>query len=114
MFGILQDVIKSDVEKYNKLSGENYITQASNAMFQVRHETEKSPDDTTSSRGVTLEIERNCIVIHRLSGSTSIEKFSITSKWDEDRLKCDLYFDNKQVSMHLASQKIIGPLLFDS
>jgi len=38
----------------------------------------------------------------------------MTSKWDEDRLQCDLYFDNKQVSMHLASQKIIGPLLFDS
>lgn len=41
-----------------------------------------------------------------------LSDFEIRPKWNEDDMNCNLFVNSKKISMHRASQKVIGPVLF--
>ncbi len=96
VFGVLQDVIKADVAKYNQLSGKKYHCNMEWNVFQVFPERLQS-SGASYGRSVTAKLEGSSVAV---------------SKWNQDTLECELFIGEQKVTMHQASQKIIGPLLF--
>ena len=104
VFKELVAVIESDIGSFNKLSGNddcttNYIEDG-NITF---HRTDRV--SAISTNGIIIKV-------HLMHGRSRLSDFEIKPKWNDTEMYCDLFIDSEKVSMHRASQKIIGHVLF--
>ena len=105
VFQELVAVIKSDIASFNRLSNQddcttNVVEANRKVTFSYANRVSSiSTDGITISAG--LRYGRSCL-----------SDFTITPKWNEVEMRCDLIVDGKKMSMHLVSQKVIGEMLF--
>ena len=104
VFETLVAVIKSDIQSFNELSGSddcsaNDVDDRNVTFSRIKRVSSMSTD------GKTIKV----FVVH---DGRRLSDFEIRPKWNEEDLNCDLFIGSKEVSMHCASQKVIGPVLF--
>ena len=104
VFETLTAVIESDIASYNKLRGGEYCT--------VRKVDGKNVTFSYGNRVSSLTIDGALLRAEHICNSCHLFSLEIQSKWNEDAMNCDLFIDGEKVSMHRASQKIIGAVLF--
>ena len=106
VFEQLVTVIESDIRAFSKMDGSHDCEvnriDASNYTFKRKE------------RVAMLTIHDNMFksTVHCGSVELSDSKVEITPKWNEETLCCDLMMDGKKISIHRASQKIVGNVLF--
>lgn len=110
-FKMLVTIIKSDIEKYNELSG--HRTYEADHVGDDRVIFKRANGDI-SSKVASLSVAGGRVMTASISiNGTDISKFQIKPDWNKREMKCDLYIGDERVSMHRASQKIIGEVLFE-
>ncbi|MYH35647.1 MAG: hypothetical protein F4027_16390 [Rhodospirillaceae bacterium] len=104
IFQALVFVMESDVASFNKLAGEEECTvnrvSEREVTFRRNHRVAAV---LTDGVGMRAEVYFN---------QSQVMRIDIKSKWNDVEMNCDLFIDDEQVSMHRASQKIIGHVLF--
>ena len=104
VFQELVAVIKSDIASFVRLSGQddcatNHIEDRKVTFARTNRVSSISTDGKTIKAGLTY-------------GASRSSGFTITPKWNEAEMRCDLIIDGEKVSMYRASQKVIGDVLF--
>ncbi|MCY3671256.1 MAG: hypothetical protein OXH14_09270 [Alphaproteobacteria bacterium] len=104
MFKTLVAVIKSDILSFNKLSGNDDCkwndVDDQNVTFTRK---ERVSSISTNGRKIRVSIMFN---------GCNLSRFEIRTQWNDAEMRCDLFIEEELVSMHRASQKIIGDVLF--
>ncbi len=107
----LQRIIASDIEKYNKLSGRN-CKPNKDRDGSIVYRYGSLNDYAPMKDAVVMRLEEKSIIVQYFVKNDEIDQFSIDTVWNENELECDLLSGSEKITMHQASQKIIGPLLF--
>ncbi len=104
VFKTLIAVIESDIGSFSKLSGNNDC--------EIKHVDDRNVTFSRMARVSTVSTNgRDIRAKHEFNGC-ELFKIEIASKWNEADMQCDLFIEGQKVSMHRASQKIIGSVLF--
>ena len=104
VFQELVAVIKSDIASFNKLSGQDDCT--------TNHLEDRKVTFARANRVSSIFTDGSTIKAGLKYGNSCLSDFTITPKWNEAEMRCDLIIDGEKVSMHRASQKVIGDVLF--
>ena len=103
-FKTLVAVIESDVQSFNRLS--------SNDDCEVKHVDYRTVTFSRGSRVTAVSISGQTIEVRPMRSNAILKVIHITPKWNEESMSCDLVIDGKAMSMHRASQRAIGDILF--
>ncbi|MCY3703524.1 MAG: hypothetical protein OXG16_12685 [Rhodospirillales bacterium] len=104
VFQELVSVVDSDVKSFNKLSGRN--------ACEIKRVEDRKTTVALAERVAFVSTDGKVIRAGILHGRSSLSDFEIRAEWNEADLHCDLFIEGEKVSMHRASQKIIGSVLF--
>ena len=104
LFEELVAVIESDIESFIKVSGRDDC--------KIVRDGDKEVSFKRYNRTVFVSTDGKMIRISPKHGDSWLSCFTINPKWNEDEMRCDLVIDGETISMHRASQKIIGRVLF--
>ena len=97
-------VIVSDIASFNRLSGQNDC--------KISREHEREVIFSRGSRAAGVSTDGSAINVMQMYGGSRLSDFKIKPKWSDDEMQYDLIIDGEKVSMHRASQRIIGDVLF--
>ena len=107
VFEALVFVIESDVASFNKLAGKEECT--------VNRLNEHEVTFRRGSRVAAVQTNGAGLYAQLfLNRSQELKRTAIELKWNDVEMNCDLFIDGEKVSLHRASQKIIGDVLFPS
>ncbi|MDE0254457.1 MAG: hypothetical protein OYG32_06645 [Rhodospirillaceae bacterium] len=104
IFQTLIAVMESDVASFNKLAGEAECTVNRNGGREVKF--------VRGQRVAAVVTDGSAIWAEVYSNAHQMSRIDVESKWNDAKMTCDLFIEGEQVSMHRASQKIIGGVLF--
>ena len=107
IFDEITATMESDISKFNDLPPKNRLDRLFDSdpirdtafkVFRVSHENDS----------ISVQKSHTCITAKR-AGAAS---FTITPRWNEETLTCDLLVGNKPHSIQQISQKILGGFFF--
>ena len=104
IFQTLIAVMDSDVASFNKLCDDDGCT--------VNRVSEREVTFARNQRVAAVLTDGVDIWAEVYFNRSRLSRIDIESKWNDAEMHCDLFIDKELVSMHRASQKIIGGVLF--
>lgn len=104
IFQALIAVMESDVASFNKLAGAEECAVSRNGGREVKF--------VRNQRVAAVLTDGSAIWAEVYFSAHQMSRIDIESKWNDAKMTCDLFIEREQVSMHRASQKIIGGVLF--
>ena len=104
VFKELVAVIESDIGSFNKLTGRDDCT--------ANHVENKNVTFSRIDRVSSISTDGRIIKVRFMYGHSCLSGFEIRPKWNDTEMYCDLFIGDEKVSMHRASQKIVGDMLF--
>ena len=97
-------VIESDIGSFNKLAGHDGCT--------ANHIEDRKVTFKRTDRVSSISTDGIIIKVSLMHGHSRLSGFEIRPKWNDTEMYCDLFICDEKVSMHRASQKIVGDVLF--
>ena len=104
VFEELIAVIEFDIRTFNKRVGQREAT--------INHVEDGKVTFSRKERVSSVLIKGKTIKVSITHRNSQLSSFDIRPEWNEDSMDCDLIIDGEKVSMHRASQKVIGDVLF--
>ena len=104
VFKTLIAVIESDIGSFSKMSGSNDC--------EINHVDDRNVTFSRMGRVSTVSANGRAIMAKHEYNGFELFKIQIASKWNETDMHCDLFIEGQEESMHRASQKIVGDVLF--
>ena len=107
IFDELTSVMESDIREFNNLSPK----RRDNRIF------DSSPIQNTTFEVYRTGVGQDVILVQKAGASIKVTRdrgslLTITPRWNEETLACDLLVGGKPLSVSQISQKVLGDYLF--
>ena len=107
IFFEITDAMGSDIRKFNDLPPQNRL----NRSF------DSTPIRDTAFKVFRVSHEKDFILVQKSHTGITVERagdafFTITPRWNDETLTCDLLVGGKSHSIQQISQKILGEFFF--
>lgn len=112
VFERLTVIIKSDIERYNKLTGKKVFGEIQVSENSVTFGQCADTGSAHIGRVACVSTDGRVIEASKRIGGDNLPGLKIKPEWNDREMDCDLYIGDEKVSIHRASQKIIGDVLF--